>query len=71
MKLKLMYVLSHEQREFIRLDSIKALSEAAANSRSIAASYLKMGLFDEAQQMTKYAEHYEKSVKALEQEIIE
>jgi hypothetical protein len=65
------YVLSAQQCEFIRLDSIKAETEIAANYRSLAASYLKMGLFDEAQQMTKYAEHYEKSVKALEQEIIE
>jgi hypothetical protein len=64
------YLLSREQREFIRLDSIKALLEAAANYRSLAAGFLKVGLFDEAQQMTEYAEHYEKSVKALEQEVI-
>jgi hypothetical protein len=63
-----MYVLSREQREFIRVDSIKAGTEIAANYRSLAASYLKMGLFDSAQQIAEYAEHHEKSVK---QEVIE
>ena len=70
MKLKLMYVLSREQREFIRLDSIKAETEIAANYRSLAAGYLKLGLFDLAQQVTEYAEYYEKSVKALQREVI-
>ena len=65
------YVLSPQQREFIRLDSIKAETEIAANYRSLAAGFLKVGLFDLAQQMTEYAEHFERSVKALEQEIIE
>ena len=65
-----MYVLSREQREFIRLDSIKAETEIAANYRSLAAGYLKLGLFDLAQQVTEYAEYYEKSVKALQREVI-
>lgn len=65
------YVLSREQREFIRLDSIKAETEIAANYRSLAAGFLKVGLIDLAQQVTEYAEYYEKSVKALEQEVIE
>ena len=71
MKLKLMYVLSREQRELIGLDSIKALSEIAANYRNLAAGFLKLGRLDLAQQVTGYAEHYEKSVKALKQEVIE
>ncbi len=70
MELKLMYVLSREQREFIRLDSIKAKTEIAANYRNLAAGFLKAELFDLAQQVTEYAEHYEKSVKALQEEII-
>ena len=65
-----MYVLSREQREFIRLDSIKAETEIATNYRSLAAGYLKLGLFDLAQQVTEYAEYYEKSVKALQREVI-
>ena len=65
MKLKLMYVLSREQREFIRLDSIKAETAIAANYRSLAAGFLKVGRLDLAQQVTGYAEYYEKSVKAL------
>jgi len=65
------YLLSREQREFIRLDSIKVETEIAANYRNLAAGFLKAELFDLAQQVTEYAEYYEKSVKALEQEIIE
>jgi hypothetical protein len=65
-----MYVLSREQREFIRVDSIKAGTEIAANYRSLAAGFLKLELFDLAQQVTEYAEYYEKSVKALQQEVI-
>jgi len=59
------YVLSPQQREFIRLDSIKAETEIAANYRSLAAGFLKVGRLDLAQQVTGYAEYYEKSVKAL------
>jgi len=65
------YVLSPQQREFIRIDSIKAETEIAAYYRSCAASYLKMGLVELAQQVTEYAEYYEKSVKLLEEETIE
>lgn len=64
------YVLSPQQREFIRLDSIKAETEIAANYRSLAAGFLKVGLFDLAQQVTGYAEYYERSVQLLEEEII-
>jgi hypothetical protein len=65
------YVLSPEQREFIRLDSIKAETEIAANYRSLAAGFLRVGRFDLAQQVTGYAEYYERSVKLLEEEVIE
>jgi hypothetical protein len=65
------YVLSAQQREFIRLDSIKAETEIAANYRSLAAGFLKVGRLDLAQQVTGYAEYYERSVKALQQEVIE
>jgi hypothetical protein len=65
------YVLSPQQRDFIRIDSIKAETEIAANYRNLAAGFLKLELFDLAQQVTGYAEYYEKSVKALEQEVIE
>lgn len=65
------YILSPKQREQIRLDSIEAETKAAANYRRLAAGYLKVGLFDLAQQMTGYAEHYERSVKLLEEEVIE
>jgi hypothetical protein len=60
------YVLSPQQREFIRLDSIKAETEIAANYRSLAAGFLKVGRLDLAQQVTGYAEYYERSVKALQ-----
>ncbi len=69
-KLKLMYVLSPQQREIIRLDSIKVETEIAANYRNLVAGFLKAELFDLAQQVTEYAEYYEKSVKALQQEVI-
>jgi hypothetical protein len=64
------YVLSSQQREFIRLDSIKAEAEIAANYRSLAAGFLKVGLFDLAEQATRYAEYYERSVQLLEEEVI-
>jgi|LakMenEpi03Aug12_release.lakeMendotaPanAssembly.Ray.scaffolds.fasta_scaffold156078_2 hypothetical protein len=62
------YVLSAQQCEFIRLDSIKAETEIAANYRSLAAGFLKLELFDLAQQATRYAEYYERSVKALQED---
>jgi hypothetical protein len=71
MKLELMYVLSREQREFIRIDSIKAETEIAANYRSLAAGFLKVGMLDLAQQVTRYAEYYERSVQLLKKEVIE
>ena len=65
------YVLSAEQREFIRRDSIEVETRIAANCRTLIDLYLKMELFDLAQQMAYYAEHYENEVRALEQEVIE